>query len=124
MKPPGRKTAETTSSTAQAGETRTVDETRISRMDIKQFTSVCAVAVASSFANVLALVADSAAEAVGSFDLPGNARIGSARIWSLLLLCGSALAVWLLRALVPELRPLLEASTGRRAGIASEVRVQ
>jgi hypothetical protein len=93
-------------------------------MDIKQFSSVCAVAVAFSIANVLAVVANSAGEAMRSFDLPGNARIGSAKIWSLLLLCGSALAVSLLRALVPELQPLLEASTSRGAGNLSEARVQ
>jgi hypothetical protein len=93
-------------------------------MDIKQFTTVCAVAVAFSIANVLAVVADSAAGAMRSFDLPGNARIGSAKIWSLLLLCSSALAVSLLRALVPELQPLLEGSARRRAGIVSEARVQ
>jgi len=93
-------------------------------MDIKQFTSVCAVAVAFSIANVLAMVANSAAEAMSSLALPGNARIGSAKVWSLLLLCGSALAVSLLRALVPELQPLLEASTSRRAGKVSEAQVQ
>ena len=99
-------------------------------MNIKQFTSVCAVAVAFSIANVLALVADSAAETMSSFDLPGNARLGSGKIWRLLLLGGSALAISLLRARVPELRPLLEASSSRRAGnsrragITSEARVQ
>lgn len=82
-------------------------------MGIKQFTSVCAVAVAFSIANVLAVVADSAAETTSSFDLPGNARIGSAKIWRLLLLCSSALAISLLRARVPELQPLLEASNSR-----------
>ena len=93
-------------------------------MNIKQFTSVCAIAVAFSIANVLALVADSAAEATSSFDLPGNARLGSGKVWRLLLLGGSALAISLLRARVPELRPLLEASNSRRAGITSEARVQ
>ena len=93
-------------------------------MGIKQFASVCGVAVAFSIANLLAIVANSAAEAIGSFDLAGNARIESAKIWSLLLLCSSALAVSLLRTLVPELQPLLEASTSRRAGMVSEARVQ
>jgi hypothetical protein len=89
-------------------------------MDIKQLTSVCAVGVAFSIANVLAVVADSAAGAMSSFDPPGDARTGGAKIWRLLLLCGSALAVALLRARVPELQPLLETSNSRRAGIVPE----
>lgn len=101
-----------------------LNETRISRMDIKRFTSVCAVAVAFSVANALTVVAGSTAEAMSSFDLPGNARIGRAKIWRLLLFCSSALAISLLRARVPELQPLLEAATSRRAGIVSEARVQ
>jgi hypothetical protein len=77
--------------------------------------SVCAVAVACSIANVLAVVAGSAAEVTARSDLPGNTRIGSAKLWSLLLGCCSALAVWVLRSLAPELQPLLEASVSRSA---------
>ena len=77
--------------------------------------SVCAVAVACSIANVLAVVAGSAAEVTARSDLPGNTRIGSAKLWSLLLGCCSALAVWVLRSLAPELQPLLEASANQPA---------
>jgi hypothetical protein len=84
-------------------------------MSIKRCASVYAVATAFSIANILAAVADSAAEAIGSFNQPGSARIRSAKIRSLLLACGSALAVSLLRALVPELQPLLETSANRSA---------
>ena len=84
-------------------------------MSIKRRASVYAVATVFSIANILAAVADSAAEATSSFNQPGSARIGSAKIWRLLLLCGSALAVSLLRARMPELQPLLEASVNRSA---------
>ena len=84
-------------------------------ISFKLAASVCAVAVASSIANVLAAVAGSAAELTGSSDLPGNAGIGSAKLWGLLLGCCSALAVWVLRWLAPELQPLLEASVNRSA---------
>jgi hypothetical protein len=81
----------------------------------KRGASVCAVAAATSVANVLAVIARSAAETAGSSGLPANARIESAKLRKLLLGCSSALAVSLLRALVPELQPLLEASVNRPA---------
>jgi hypothetical protein len=82
---------------------------------LKRCAAVCAVAAASSIANVLAVVATSAAETTASSGLRGNARIGSAKLRGLLLGCGSALAVSLLRSLVPELQPLIEASVIRSA---------
>jgi hypothetical protein len=82
-------------------------------MSIKRRVSVCVVVAAFSIANALALVAESAAEAIGSFNLPGNTKVRSAKILTLLLGCSSALAVSLLRTLVPELRPLLEAPANR-----------
>jgi hypothetical protein len=84
-------------------------------MSIERRASVCAVTTAFSIANVLAAVADSAAEASSSFNELGNAKIRTAKIWSLLLGCGGALAVSLLRTLVPELQPLLETSANRSA---------
>jgi len=84
-------------------------------ISIQQRASFCAVAAAFSIASVLAAVADSAAEAISSFNLPGDARIGSAKVWILLLGWSSALALTLLRALVPELQPLLETSASRPA---------
>jgi hypothetical protein len=84
-------------------------------MSIKRRASVYAVATAFSIANILAAVADSAAEAISSFNQPGSAKIRSAKIRSRLLACTSALAISLLRALVPELQPLLEASANRSA---------
>jgi hypothetical protein len=81
----------------------------------KRSASVCAAAAASSIANVLAAVTRSAAEMPASSDSPANARMQSARLRRLLLGCSSALVVSLLRALVPELQPLLEASVNRPA---------
>jgi hypothetical protein len=82
---------------------------------LKRQAAVCAVAAATSLANVLAVVATSAAETTGPCRSPGNTRIGSAKFRSLLLGCSSAVAVSLLRSLVPELQPLLEASVDRSA---------
>jgi len=115
-KPPGQKTGAPTSFTAEAGETRLLsNETRMLSISIQRRASFCAVAAAFSIATVLAAVADSAAEAISSFNLPGGARIGSAKVWILLLGWSSALALTLLRALVPELQPLLETSGSRPA---------
>jgi hypothetical protein len=91
-----------------------IDESRMSAMYIiKRRAYVCTVAAAFLIAHVLAVVADSATQAMDSLNLPGNARGGSVKIWSLLLLCGSALALSLLRSLLPELQPLLVASRDR-----------
>ena len=89
-----------------------LNETRTLSTRFKWRASVCAVAAATSIAELLAVVASSAA-ASGSSDLPGNTKIGSAKFRRLLLGCGSALAVSLLTSLAPELQPLLETSAKR-----------
>jgi hypothetical protein len=89
-----------------------LNETRTFSTRFKWRASVCAVAAATSIAELLAVVASSAA-ATGSSDLPGNTKIGSAKFRRLLLGCSSALAVSLLTSLAPELQPLLETSAKR-----------
>ncbi len=84
------------------------DESRRLRMTVSRRASVCTVAAAFSIASVLAAAAGAATERVGSFGLRGNTG-------SLLLAWSSALAVALLRARLPELQPLLEASANRPA---------
>jgi len=58
--------------------------------------------------------AGAATERVGSFGC-GKHRERGGKFWSLLLAWSSALAVALLRARLPELQPLLEASANRPA---------
>ena len=91
------------------------DESRRLRMTVSRRASVCTVAAAFSIASVLAAAAGAATERVGSFGLRGNTGSGSGKFWSLLLAWSSALAVALLRARLPELQPLLEASANRPA---------
>jgi hypothetical protein len=94
---------------------RSTNQSRSLRMTVSRRASACTAAAVFSIANVLAAAAGAATERVGSFGLRGNTGIGSGKFWSLLLAWSSALAVALLRARMPELQPLLEASASRPA---------